>query len=386
MSRKARAGQLVLGVVLTGAITAGACGGSDKGSGSSSASSKYLDVAQKQLAASYAGTNGKPPGSGPSAQKGKSVWIVSCGQSLEGCANATKAEQAAAGEIGWKTNVFDGKLDPATFNTGVRQALAAKADGVILNAIDCPLVKAALQQARKAKVPVVGLYSLDCSEAGPGQPSLLTSVYYGPAGPDYSRYVSAWAAPRADWLISKTAGRAKVIDFVQTDLPTPQLVDKAFNAELRKCPGCKVVDRVTFASADIGPPLQQKAQQAIVKNPGANAIHVPYDGAIVAGIGPAIAASGQGGRLAVVGGEGNGTNLKLIAADRGQDAANVVDVGWLGWGAVDTLNRAFAGKPAAPEGIGWQIADRQHNLSANGAYNVGVDFKSGYRKVWGLSK
>jgi ribose transport system substrate-binding protein len=107
---------------------------------------------------------------------------------------------------------------------------------------------------------------------------------------------------------------------------------------------------------------------------------------VVAGIGPAIAASGKSGELAVIGGEGNPTNVKLIAADRGQDAANAVDAEWLGWAAVDTLNRVLAGRPAAPQGIGWQIVDRDHNIGEAGTYAVDVDFKSAYRKVWGQSE
>lgn len=383
MSRSlSRSGFLVLALT---AFALPACGSDDAGDASAGGSG-YLETAESKLERAFSGTNETPPAAGPPAQRGKSVWIISCGQSLEGCSDATRAEQAAAEEVGWEVRVFDGKLDPATFNGGVRQAVAAGADGIILNTIDCPLVRAALQQAKREGVEVVGLYSLDCDEAVPGSPSLFTSVNYGPGGSSYTRYVSAWAAPRADWLISETGGQAKVIDFVQTDVPAVQLVERGFAAELEKCTGCKVVSRVTFSSADIGPRLQQKAEQAIIKNPEANAVHVPYDGAVVAGIGPAIVASGKSDRLAVMGGEGNATNVKLIAGDKGQDAANAVEVEWLGWAAVDTLNRVLAGQGAAPQGIGWQIVDRDHNIGEAGTYQVDVDFKSAYRKVWGQSE
>jgi len=49
-------------------------------------------------------------------------------------------------------NIFDGKLDPSSYSTGIRQAIAAKVDGLILDAIDCSLVKQALVEARAAKV------------------------------------------------------------------------------------------------------------------------------------------------------------------------------------------------------------------------------------------
>ncbi|CUU59634.1 hypothetical protein Ga0074812_13014 [Parafrankia irregularis] len=53
---------------------------------------------------------------------------------------------------------------------------------------------------------------------------------------------------------------------------------------------------------------------------------------------------------------------------------------WIGWAAVDALNRQLAGPGSAPDdqGIGFQIVDRTHNLPESGAYayTVPVDFKA----------
>jgi ribose transport system substrate-binding protein len=375
----------ITAAILASLFVSAGCGGDD--GEAPSGDERYLKAAEANLDKAYAGTNGQPPTSGPKPERDKNVWVISCAQSLESCARGSAAERTAGRELGWKTTIFDGKADPATFNSGIRQALADKADGIILNGIDCPLVKAALEQTTKAKVAVVGLFSLDCHEAVPGERGRFTSVNYGTvAGSTYSQYLGAWSAPRADWVITQTKGKARVINVSQTDIPTIQLIDRGFKAELKKCTSCTIVANVRFSSADIGPRLQQKVQQAILKHPEANAVHVPYDSLFPIGIAATIHGSGRSGKLKVMGGEGDPASIKLIHSDRGQDAANVLDIEWAGWAAVDSLNRLFAGERVVPQGIGWQLVDREHNLSNSGEYDLEVDFKSSYRKAWGLSE
>src|SRR5207244_3512101 len=76
---------------------------------------------------------------------------------------------------------------------GIRQAIAAKADGIILWAVDCAPVKAPLQDAKKAGIPVVGWEAIDCDQTidkagqvkASGQPGLFsaTITYPDPAKP-----------------------------------------------------------------------------------------------------------------------------------------------------------------------------------------------------------
>ena len=51
------------------------------------------------------------------------------------------------------------------------------------------------------------------------------------------------------------------------------------------------------------------------------------------------------------------------------------------------MNRIFAGQPAVPEGIGWVIADKGHNLPASATqyYNPPYNFMTIYKKSWGVS-
>src|SRR5580698_9273674 len=88
----------------------------------------------------YAGTDREPPTAATKPQKGKKVWIISPSQIGESASVATNAAKEAGELVGWKMTLFDAKGDPAAFSAGIRQAIAAKADGIILHAIDCAWV------------------------------------------------------------------------------------------------------------------------------------------------------------------------------------------------------------------------------------------------------
>ena len=60
------------------------------------------------------------------------------------------------------------------------------------------------------------------------------------------------------------------------------------------------------------------------------------------------------------------------------------DQGWIGWAGADTLNRVLAGAGPAPEGIGFKLVDAENNLPDSGNYQTTVDFRAGYRAVWGV--
>src|SRR5581483_8154784 len=119
----------------------------------------------------YHGVLAAPPANGPAPAPGKSVWIISCGQAVTSCALPSESMEQAAHQLGWRVTIFDGKLDPSQFTAGMRQAIAADADGIIPVGIDCPLIKAPVEEARRAGIAVVPQVGMDCNDpalkAGP---------------------------------------------------------------------------------------------------------------------------------------------------------------------------------------------------------------------------
>jgi ribose transport system substrate-binding protein len=386
---------------LIAAVALSACGSSSSptpsGSPPSTApaaggSGKPLTFFEERVAALYKGTFTSPPTTSPKPQTGKEVWIISYGLSSSSGAEIAAGMQEAGKAIGWKVKVVDGKFDSNAESTGIRNAIAAEADAIALYAIDCPPIQAALQQAKKAKVPVFGIESNDCGEIKPGAPNLFaadngdySSAPYGGTAPYGNGWIQGYAKAAADSLIVHGKGKAKVIDMKETDSEATLREDQGFLEEMKLCGGCEVVQTVPFTGADFGPALQQKTAQALLKHPEATGVFGVYDGPVISGIAAAVRESGRKGKLWVTGGEGDLPNVDLVRRNQGQNAGVILPVQWEAYSAIDAMNRVFNNAKPVPNGIGLGLWDLAHNMPPKGKPVASpVDFKPIYRKAWGV--
>lgn len=348
-----------------------------------------LAEVKEKVEAAYKGNDRSPPSDVLKPKKGLNVWIISPGMIGESSSIPVKAAKEAGETVGWKMTIFDGKLDPSSYSTGIRQAVAAKADGIIVDAIDCAIIKQALQEAKDAKVKTIGFFNYDCDDPnlGGGQKMFDGMVNFGSQLGDYATLTRNFGAVKADWIIHKTGGKAKLIQFKEDEFLVLKYIREGFEAEFAKCKTCQIVETVDFTLADYGPKLQQKAQAALLKHPEANAVHVPYDTPVHFGVGAALVESGRNDQLEVIGGEGFPSNIQLIHENKGQDAANAFPSEWTGWAAVDALNSVLQGQAPRDGGMGLKLIDREHNLPAPGkGYVPGIDYRAAYKKAWGLTK
>lgn len=392
-------------VVAVTTVVLAACGLSS-GSNSPNGSTSLSANTQKAIDAAYKGDFGTPPQTAPKPSPGKNIWVVTL--------SATVIDYHAAGQIidaaklmGWHVTIFDGKFSPDTIVSGLRQAVAAKADGIVLTAVDCASVKAGLQDVKAAHIPVVGVEDLDCNQQvgnngvlqDTGQPGLFSAqpLYNLPSGgvtTFVGFYGGVYGPYQAVGMAAGTKGNGKIIALDETDVPFIAVGFDAFNKTLaQSCPACKIVDTIDFVGTDLGPTLQQKVAQALVQHPEANAIYGLYD-APTQDVATAVIGSGRTNSLFVMGGEGTAPVADLIRENRGVNAGVGYSVTWEAWSALDALNRLFHGeKPVGtpdgagfPSGMGAQLYDSHHNMPSKGQRFQGpIDFQAAYRKAWGVS-
>jgi ribose transport system substrate-binding protein len=383
-------------VGLVGAL--GACGSNDSKGGSGSSTTKGAQSAPKPQAAgdawaqaflskAYAGTDGTLPTASPPAAKGKTVWILSCSQSAPGCAVPAGAAVEAAKAIGWNAKILDGKFDPTVWNKLIRSATAARPDALVLDAVDCAAVQASLQAAKSAGIKVYGFYSFDCNDPYTNGKSMFDGELLFTGGKGYADFIqNQFARTQAAYGIVNTGGKANVIQFYETDVAVAHHIGDGYDRWLSTCSGCKVW-KVPFTGADlVSGKLQAKAAAALSKYPTANVVAAPYDATILLGIGPAVAAARASGRkLLLTGGEGLAPNVGLIKKGV-QDMAAGVPAAWVGWAAIDGINRMFNGQPQVPEGIGNQAIDKSHNLPTKTPFYDGnpksQDYRAVYKRLW----
>jgi ribose transport system substrate-binding protein len=339
------------------------------------------------LKALYQGTLKSPSTASRPAVKGKKIVIISSGQSSISSSVPVDAAAQAAKKIGWQVSIYDEQLNPANAPGLVRQAISSGADGIILDATDCPTVKGPLQEAKAKGIPVIGIYSFDCNDpifGKGGQPLFTSYINYGVSVANAGKFTEEYGAAQADAVIAATGGHAKVVFFNDNEFTILKYTGAGFLNELKKCSGCSVVDTVNFTGTELGSVLQQKAAAALLQHPEANAVKSPYTAATILGISAAVTQSGRSGSIYVMGGEGFQPELDLMRAHQGVSAAMIAPSDWTGFAAIDTLNSVFLHQKPAFSGLGWELVDPTHNLPASGPFLGTINYQAVYEKAWGV--
>jgi ribose transport system substrate-binding protein len=377
------------GLCALAAATAAAGCGSNSESESSGASSSSGQAASdvtastKAVDAGYAGTFREPPTGGPAAQKGKDVWVISCQQAAGGgCYNAAKGLTEAGKLLGWNVKTIDGQGDPGRYNAGVRQAIAARASAIVLDIIDCPSVKSSLAEAQAAKIPVIGVASVDCDDPLVGGKAMFT------ANASWGKSIAAAfrdiGAGMADYMIAKTDGKAKIAQVTANDYLIVRHAVEGFDARIKSaCPDCKIVASIDQPVAGLSNgQATHRIQTMLQQHPEANALAMPYD-AMVQVIGQMLKSQSRKD-LITVGLEGYPPNMKLI-----REGTQTATVGWssnaAGWAGADVVNRVLAGEKDIPdEGLGYRIVDKDHNTPTDPRANwqPNTNYIESYTKAW----
>ncbi|MCW2848449.1 MAG: ABC-type sugar transport system periplasmic component-like protein [Marmoricola sp.] len=368
---------------------AAACGNDSSSASGSSSAKAPADVGgdwADKIATSFVG---EVPTTGPAPAKNKSVWWMGCGNAVPDCKTLSDAGGEAAKLLGWDFHVADGKVNQGGgYAAAVRTALAAKPDALVIQGMDCSVIQQPLQEAKDQGVPVFGLQSLDCSEIDPSQPSLIpVKMQYHKDAETVQDYYEAIGKNAAAYLIGANDGKANVIANLGKG-GFYEYMNKGFRDEMATCAKCEILKEVRWADADTAPngPWIQAFTVALAKNPNANGVFIPFDSLMI-GSGGKQAIKDSGLDLWLVGGAGNQAELLQSVRD-GEKVAltNAQSFRQLSFGAMDNLNRYFAGEKQVPEGIGPTLIDAKHNLPAKGKFFDGsTDWLAGYKKLWGVS-
>jgi ribose transport system substrate-binding protein len=399
-ARLLRAATVATAVVAT--LIATACSSSSSSPSSSSVGSSPAASASSSSTASlsssgvpaavetllqqgYKGTFQPPPASGPKAATDKKVWVISCGQIAATCASIADAAMQAGQALGWKMTLFDGKLDPTLYSTGILEAIADHANGILTVAVDCADAKSPLEQAKAAGIMTVTVSGFDCNNSidPTGPPVYSTYVKYTGIN-SYGATYADWKEYDAAWDIAATDGKAKVINTYSPGYLVSEFQNQGFTDEMKLCTTCSIADELGITATDQeGSGAQDKLQSALLQNPDANVVQVGVDDWFERFANAAFKEVNRSD-LEVSGDECSNTAIAEIKAGGPQKVCIGRDFSWESWAAMDELNRQFASPGSAPvdEGLGFDIVDATHNLPSGDTWSSPYNFQADYEKIW----
>lgn len=312
------------------------------------------------------------PASSPPAAKGKKLFVVVCTTQAELVNQMAMGVQQAAKAIGWSVTVTNGNFNPATESSAITGAINAGYSGIVLFCVDPPTVSAALQQAKAKSVPVVD--GADVADGGP--------------------LVSATAP--ADWvrdgnmvgqaIIADSNGHANVAVIHADDSRHQKVRTDALVAKLETCSGCDVLDQPALSNADSITTKLPSLIQSLNSRFGSKLDYIVLpSGDTWPVAAPAIAGLHRSDlKVAVF----DGSTADIDACRKGQifaDAAN--DYVWMGWAAVDQMNRLFNHAPPSSLDVAPAFMVDSSNCGSvpagqNAAALVTFDFAAQYEKLW----
>ncbi len=347
---------------------------------------RALAKAEAATQLAYKGTNRNVDPKSCPAVTNKHIVVISAGQAASSSSVPSNGAVAAAKAIGWQVDLYDAKLNPSNYAPLVRQAIAAHADGIVLDAIDCDTVKQPLTEAKAAHIAVVAIYGFDCNDpkAGNEATGLYTAnINFGPKATNPDKFSESYGADQANYIIAKTQNKAKIIAIQDPEFTVLYWTLQGFKNVIDASGGSKIVDTVNVTTQDLtNGQIVQKIQAALLQHPEADWVKSPYTYVTTLGVAPALGANPN--HIDVMGGEGFADELDLIRAGK-ITAVNVISSEWVGWASVDTMNSVFLSQKPVDSGIGWTMVDATHGLPASGEYIPPVDFKAEYQKAWGVS-
>jgi ribose transport system substrate-binding protein len=351
-------------------------------SGSAAGVSSAVEAA---VATAYKGTSGPLPGSSPAVSPGHDVWVVSAFQQVSGLAKIASEIQAGAKVLGWKSSVCDGQNDPAQWATCVRQATAAGADTIVLAGVDCAPVAQPLAEAKKAGVVIAGISAFDCSDPtqGGSAPLFDISPSYGDGFKGTADFFTQVGRLRADYVIARTQGRAKVLHVAFQGVALGEYLAKGFTEELATCGSCSIVGTVAITPADV-PNLRQKFDSGYLQAASADAVVVDLDFMLALGVQPSLEAANVKDKV-VLGGECTVDTVGFMRAGGGVNACIGFSNGRLAWSLLDSINRTYQKQPAVQSTLGWQVYDETNKdawPAPKQPYEGPVDYRAGFTALW----
>ncbi|MDQ2700098.1 MAG: substrate-binding domain-containing protein [Actinomycetota bacterium] len=312
------------------------------------------------------------PAESPPAAEDKSIAVILNGTDAQGAVRAAEGMESAGEALGWDVDVTDGQFDPNVQSQAVLSAVTSKADGIVLNSISPVTVGGAVAKAISSGIPVVTTFDPGSSET--------TEGVFGDASNgtfDGGLALGAWIAVASD-------GKGRVVNVPDTSLGLTQQRADGVEVGLKEfCPDCEILATQENDIANMASRLPSLTSSSIQKY-GTDDLYMvaPFDAAATFMIQGAKDAKAP--YFPIVSMDGNQEALAAIAKKDYLAATWAAAAEWMGWEALDQMNRAFNEEPPVEGTVPSLLVDESNLPPTGDDWAPDYDYESKYKELWGL--
>jgi ribose transport system substrate-binding protein len=320
------------------------------------------------------------PTTGPKAQTGKTVVLISEDQRNGGPLGVSEGVTEAAKVIGWKLTILDGAGVIANRSAAFGQAIALKPDIIIADNDDATEQKVNIIKAVNAGIKVLGWHSNVKPGPMEGVP-IFTNISTDPT------VVAKVAAALA---IANAEGKAGVVVFTDATEKISVMKSNAMAANIKECSGCTVLETIDTPLASVSTRIPQMTQ-SLHQRFGKKWTHsLAINDGFFDFMAPTLRAAGSPGSgppVNISGGDGSKAAFERIRGNNYQYATVAEPLTLHGWQLIDEANRALAGESWSGYVAPTHLVTKE-NIGSNGGANNVYDPDNGYRdvykKIWGV--
>ncbi|MFK4149255.1 sugar ABC transporter substrate-binding protein [Streptomyces sp. NPDC004065] len=318
--------------------------------------------------------------SGPRPVRDKSIVVIPCSMSVEGCARPARSTVAAARAIGWTARIDDPASDVTKMSAAIQRAISSRADGIVLTSIDAAAVQNDLKAARKAGIAVVCNM---CGNAG--------NLYQAVVPPLDENERAGYLLGEFAYVEARKRFNAppKFVIMTDDEFETVKARTRGIKKFIADCKaagaGCRTVAEGSHLASEISTVAPGRVVQLVRSHPDYNVLFAGFDAALnFFAKGLQQAGLAQPGKAFGVSVDADVANTQMIRTGGYQAAAVGFAFARAGYAHVDNLNRIFQGQQPVDQGLRGKLIIKEDVPSNGKAWEGDFDAGALYRKTWGL--
>ena len=371
---------LVVGIPLVASVLLAGCGATSDAKATGPVDKQCVEKATSMVDAAKAPVKFafQGPALDVSSARGKTVyWIATTGD-----IPFTKAVyggfKAAADAAGLKVNFFDGRGQTSEQLRGVQQAVAAKADLIVLQSIPVGLMGAGVDAAHRAGIPIVEAFNQDSTAPKSDGATASVSFAYQQVGKLLAASVAA-----------SSGCNAKSVAINSSDVPVSVPEMDGLEAGFKElCPDTCDLEIRDALIADWSTKVGTLTQNAVADSK-INWLIPVYDGMVQFAT-PGVRQANATGRVKIA---SFNASPGIVDDLKNSGSPFAVDIGaplgWTGWAIADQSLRILTGQqPVSDEQIPVRIFDQDNakdiDFKGSEADMYGGSYEDAYKKLWGL--
>lgn len=370
----------VVGTLLLAGATA--CGeDSTASSSTTTGDSAAVEAAQAEIEEASTPLTFTAPGPPLDASKsrGSSIHVVALNLQVPLLSHISEYVSEVGVELGMKVSIHNADDQVTGMQKGIQDAIAQRADALLILGVPVDLVRSALQDAKAAGIPVINVLNNPIDMDAPGQGA--GEEFYASVGTD----LGLGGRLIAEKAIVDTDGQANVL-FVDSEGLSPQPpVAAAVKETLGECGGC-TLETKNVPVANWGTDITPLVVTSLRANPNINYVITLFDSmAIFATAG--VQQAGAVGKVHVVSHNGGSAALSLVKKGDVMTADPGVSEEWAGWAALDQAMRGMQGLEPGDPMVPYLYLDTAsvQDVDVEDERDVyGDPFVAGFRELWGL--